>query len=147
MAPVPTRVSAPGAPSPLGPYPHAVVARGLVFCSGQGARDPETGVVAGLALDGDGRVVGHDARVMTEVCLDNVERVLAGAGATLADVVELQVFLVDMDDFAAMNEVYARRFAGGGPARTTVGVASLPAGNYVEMRAVAMAPDGKEDQR
>jgi enamine deaminase RidA (YjgF/YER057c/UK114 family) len=46
-----------------------------------------------------------------------------------------------------MNEVYARRFAGGGPARTTVGVASLPAGNYVEMRAVAMAPDGKEDQR
>ena len=147
MAASPTRVSAPGAPAPLGPYPHAVVARGLVFCSGQGARDPESGVVAGLQLAADGRVIGHDARVMTEACLDNVERVLAGAGATLADVVELQVFLVDMDDFAAMNEVYARRFAGGGPARTTVGVASLPAGNYVEMRAVAVAPDGKEEAR
>ena len=52
-----------------------------------------------------------------------------------------------MDDFEAMNEVYARRFAGGGPARTTVGVAGLPAGNFIEIRAVALAPDGKEDSR
>jgi reactive intermediate/imine deaminase len=139
------RVRADGAPAPLGAYPHATVARGLVHCSGQGSRDPATGEVAGLARDASGDVVGHDIRVGAEACLQNVRRVVEAAGSGLDRLVELNVYLCDMADFDGLNEVYARWFPEGGPARTTLGVAALPGGNFIEIRAVALAPD--EDGR
>ena len=127
------------APDPVGPYAHAVRAAGLVFCSGQGARDPSTGKEAGVTTDGDGRVRAHDIRVQTEAALRNIAGVLDAAGTSWDRLVELTVYLKDMGDFAAMNEVYARRFPHGGPARTTIGVADLPADNFVEIRAVALS--------
>jgi len=139
------RVHARGAPAPLGAYPHATVARGLVHCSGQGSRDPATGEVAGLVRDASGAVVGCDMAVAAEACLANLRRVLEAAGSGVDRLVEVNVYLRDMGDFAAMNEVYGRWFGASGPARTTIGVADLPGGNFIEIRAVALAPD--EDGR
>jgi len=133
------RISSDGAPSPLGAYTHAVRAAGLVICSGQGARDPATGREAGLELDAGGNVVRYDIRVQTEAALANIRRVLEAAGTSWERLVELNVYLCDMGDFDAMNDVYSRAFPAGGPARTTIGVASLPGKNFVEIRAVALA--------
>ena len=142
------RVHARAAPAPLGAYPHATVADGLVRCSGQGSRDPVTGRLVGVEQDAAGTVTGYDMAVAAEACLANVRRVLEAAGSSLASLVELNVYLLDMDDFEAMNEVYARWFPDGGPARTTVAVAGLPAGNVIEVRALALAPDddGRTDR-
>jgi enamine deaminase RidA (YjgF/YER057c/UK114 family) len=79
-------------------------------------------------------------RVAAEACLRNVQRVVEAAGSSLEQLVELNVYLRDMADFEAMNEVYGRWFPEGGPARTTIGVAGLPGGNFIEIRAVALAP-------
>jgi reactive intermediate/imine deaminase len=135
----PERISATGAPAPLGPYAHAVRAAGFVFCSGQGARDPQTDREAGVTLDEHGRVTAYDIRVQTEAALRNVAGVLEAAGTSWERLVDLTVYLKDIDDFEAMNEVYARHFPKGGPARTTVGAADLPADNFVEIRAIALA--------
>ena len=138
-AAVPERIVSPDAPDPLGPYAHAVRAAGLVFCSGQGARDPATGREAGITLDEQGQVTAYDIRVQTEAALRNLAGVLDSAGVGWERLIELTVYLKDMDDFAAMNEVYAQHFPRGGPARTTVGVADLPADNFVEIRAIGLA--------
>lgn len=110
----------------IGPYSHAVEAAGLVFLSGQTPIDPQTG-----------RLVAGSIREQTEQCLANLFQVLATAGLTPDDVVNVQIYLTDMDDFAAMNEVYAARFSKPYPARTTIGVASLPLGAAVEIGLVA----------
>jgi 2-aminomuconate deaminase len=136
---LPERIMSLGSPDPLGAYAHAVRAAGLVFCSGQGARDPNTGQEAGITWDAQGRVVAYDIRVQTQAALKNIAGVLEAAGTEWDKLVELTVYLKDMSDFAAMNEVYAQHFPHGGPARTTVGVADLPADNFVEIRAVALA--------
>jgi reactive intermediate/imine deaminase len=140
------RVHSEAAPAPVGAYPHAVVANGFVFCSGQGARDPETRELAGLVRDDEGRVVDHDIRVQTEACLANLRRVLETAGSSFDELVELQVFMRDLADFPAMNEVYGRHFPEHGPARTTIGVADLPMGNHIEIRAVALASALDEEE-
>jgi reactive intermediate/imine deaminase len=136
---LPERIVSQDAPDPLGPYAHAVRANGFVFCSGQGARDPETGREAGIELDEHDAVVGYDIAVQTEVALTNVRNVLDAAGTTWERLVELTVYLKSIDDFDAMNEVYRAHFPHGGPARTTVGVADLPADNFIEIRALALA--------
>jgi 2-iminobutanoate/2-iminopropanoate deaminase len=102
----------------------------LVFVSGQGAIDPATGQLAGL-----------DVETQTEQVFRNMRAILEAAGTDLSHVLRCGVFLVDMRDFAAMNEVYARVFGDHRPARTTVAVASLPhAGLRVEIDAVAYLP-------
>lgn len=119
-------VLVPGAPTPVGPYSSAVIAGNLVFVSGQSGRDPQTDQVS------------EDVEVQTEVCLKNVEIILAAAGSSLAKVIRCGVFLVDMKDFTKMNGVYARMFGGHRPARTTVAVSELPGpGLRVEIDAVA----------
>lgn len=133
------RVSVGDAPEPLGAYAPAVRAGDFVFCAGQGARDPVTGREVGVTLAPDGSVERCDVRVQTEQCFRNLARVLEAAGSGLDRVVEVTVFLLDMADFGAMNEVFAAQFPEGGPARTTVGVAALPGKNVVELRAVALA--------
>ncbi|MHB8631689.1 MAG: RidA family protein [Candidatus Limnocylindria bacterium] len=116
-----------GAPKAIGPYSQAIVAGDLVFCAGQGAIDAATGE----SRTGD--VVAE-----TERTLDNLAAVLAAAGSGLAHVVKTTVYLVDMADFAAMNAVYATRFGEHRPARSTVGVASLPRGFRVEIECIAI---------
>jgi 2-iminobutanoate/2-iminopropanoate deaminase len=117
------------APAAIGPYSQAIVSGDLVFTSGQIPLDPATG-----------QLVAGDIRAMTERVLDNLGAVLAAAGCTFADVVKTTLFLADMADFAAVNEVYGKRFSAAPPARSTVQVAQLPKGARVEIEAIARRP-------
>ncbi len=123
-------VTATGAPAPVGPYSHAVVARGLMFCSGQVGIDPNAG----------GIVDGGPAAQLRQ-CLDNLETVCAARGASLQDAVRLTVYVTDMGAFGEVNEAYGERFAQDAPARVTIGVAALPGGAQVEVDAVVALPD------
>jgi 2-iminobutanoate/2-iminopropanoate deaminase len=120
-----------GAPGAIGPYSQAVIAGGFVFASGQIPIDPLTGefVAGGVAEQ-------------TEQVLRNLSAVLEEAGTELARVVKATVFLADMNDFAAMNEVYGRYFSEQAPARATVEAARLPRDARVEIEVIALA--GKE---
>jgi 2-iminobutanoate/2-iminopropanoate deaminase len=121
-------VATPEAPKAIGPYSQAVVAKGLVWCSGQIALDPATG-----------ELLSGDVRAETERVLKNLQAVLEAGGSNLRQVLKCNVFLADMADFPAMNEVYARFFPGpNAPARATVAVAGLPRGAKVEIDCVAL---------
>ena len=115
-------ISVDNAPKAIGPYAQGIVAGGFLFTAGQVGLDPATM-----------KLVEGDIAAQTRRVFDNLEAVLAGAGATLSDVVRAGVFLVDMGDFAKMNEVFAARFGAHRPARSTVAVAALPAGARVEI--------------
>jgi len=124
-----------GAPQAIGPYSQAQVVRlhggnKLVYTSGQIAIDP-----------GTSRLVPGEIAEQTERVMKNIEALLHGAGLRFADVVKTTVFLVDMNDFQAMNEVYERHFSSPYPARTTVAVSGLPRGGRVEIEAVAIGRD------
>ncbi|MGD8320234.1 MAG: Rid family detoxifying hydrolase [Gemmatimonadota bacterium] len=123
-------VIAQGLPKPIGPYSPGMVLDRLVLVSGQGATDPVTGKLA-----------GHDVATQTEQVFRNIAAILEAAGSDLSHVLRCGVFLVDMRDFPAMNEVYARTFGEHRPARTTVQVAALPdPGLRVEIDAIAYRP-------
>jgi 2-aminomuconate deaminase len=127
------------APRPLGAYSHAVKAGGLVFLAGQGARDANTGKEAGVILSPDGVVVSYEIEVQTAAVIENMMVVLKAAGCSLADVVDVTVFLKDMNDFAKYNSIYSKYFSfENPPARTTVQVADLPGNNFIEIKAIAM---------
>ena len=113
-------------PKPIGPYSQAVKSNGFVFVSGQVALDPKSG-----------EFVGPDVRQQTERVLDNLKAILEASGVTLNHVVKTTVFLKDMNDFAAMNEVYARYFTAAPPARSTVQAARLPKDALVEIDVIA----------
>lgn len=118
-------VTAPNAPEAIGPYVHAVRAGNLLFCSGQIPLDPRTGeLIAGGTADQAGR------------CLENLAAVCQSVDATLGDAVKITVYLTDMADFAAVNEVYGSFFESDPPARVAIAVAALPKGASVEMEAV-----------
>lgn len=119
-------IQTPDAPAAIGPYSQAIVAGGFVFTAGQIPLDPATG-----------QMVGEDITQQTERALDNLGAVLQAAGASLQTVVKTTVFLRDMDDFAAMNEVYGRYFGEHRPARSAVQAARLPRDARVEIEAVA----------
>jgi len=110
----------------VGPYSHGIDSDPIVFCSGQTPLDPETGA---LAL---GSVANR-----TNQCFDNLFAVLDSAGLGPGDVVKVNVYLTDMADFQEMNEAYSHRFAEPYPARTTIGVASLPLGSDIEIELIA----------
>jgi 2-iminobutanoate/2-iminopropanoate deaminase len=120
-----------GAPAAIGPYSQAVAGDRLVFCSGQIGLDPSSGelVEGGLAAQADR-------------ALRNVGAVLDAAGVSYADIVKTTCFLVDMADFTAFNEVYARFMPDPPPARSTFAVAALPKGALVEVEAIAVRPSG-----
>lgn len=120
-------LSTESAPAAIGPYSQAVAAVPFVFVSGQLPIDPATG-----------KLDGESASQQAERSIANIEAILASAGLTLPDVVKTTVLLADIDDFAAVNEVYARRFAGAVlPARSAFQVAALPRGAKVEIEAIA----------
>jgi 2-iminobutanoate/2-iminopropanoate deaminase len=115
------------APGAVGPYSQAIVANDMVFTAGQLGIDPATK-----------QLVDGDIRAQTRQALLNVQHVLEAAGSSLDKVVKVTVFLKNMDDFAAMNEVYATFFVQNPPARSTVEVARLPLDGLVEVEAVAL---------
>lgn len=121
-----TQITSPKAPAAIGPYSQAMAANGFLFISGQLPIDPATGNFA------EGGI-----RELTRQSLENVKSILAEAGLTLADVVKTTVFLADMSDFAAMNEVYAEYFTAPAPARSAVAVKTLPKGGLVEIEVIA----------
>ncbi|MCM3151561.1 Rid family detoxifying hydrolase [Priestia megaterium] len=110
----------------VGPYSHAVEAGDLLFLSGQTPIDPQTQKLS------EGSIVEQ-----TKQCFKNLFKVLEASGLTPDNVEKVNVFLTNMDDFAAMNEVYATQFSAPYPARTTIGVASLPLGAQIEIEMIA----------
>ncbi len=118
------------APAAIGPYSQAIKAGGIVFASGQIPIDPKTG-----------EFVQGGIGEQTERVLKNLAAVLEAAGSSLEQVVKTTVFLADMKDFAAMNEVYGRFFSGVTPARATVAAAGLPRDARVEIEAIAVVSD------
>jgi 2-iminobutanoate/2-iminopropanoate deaminase len=117
-----------GAPAPVGPYSQAIIAGDLVFCAGQIALDPTSGQLVGAS----------DVRLQTRRVIDNLAAVLVASGSSLDRVTKTTVFLTDLADFAAMNEVYGERFGTHRPARSTVPVAGLPRGAKVEIECIAV---------
>jgi 2-iminobutanoate/2-iminopropanoate deaminase len=117
------------APRAIGPYSQAIVVPGtrLLFCSGQIPLDPATGELVGAG----------DVRAQVERVLENLGAVLRAGGASFGSVVKTTIFLADLTDFAALNEVYARYFPEDPPARSTVQAAGLPRGALVEIEAIA----------
>jgi 2-iminobutanoate/2-iminopropanoate deaminase len=117
-------IEADGAPAPIGPYSQAVVADGVLYCSGQVALDPASG-----------ELVGGGIAEQAQRCLENLDAVCRAAGTQLVEAARIGIYLTDMDLFAELNDVYASFFSEPFPVRSTVGVASLPKGALVEMDA------------
>jgi 2-iminobutanoate/2-iminopropanoate deaminase len=113
-------------PKPIGPYSQAIKSNGFLFVSGQVALEPRSGEFAGV-----------DIRQQTERVFENLKAILEASGASFHHVVKTTVFLKDMNDFAAMNEVYARYFTAAPPARSTVQAARLPKDALVEIEVIA----------
>jgi 2-iminobutanoate/2-iminopropanoate deaminase len=116
------------APGAIGPYSQGIDSGELVFVSGQ------------TPLKADGIMASGGVAEHTAQCLDNIREILAAAGLTLDDVVKTTVFMTDLGQFAAMNEVYGKRFKAPYPARSTIQVTALPKGADVEIEAVAVRP-------
>ncbi len=120
-------VESPDAPKAIGPYSQAIVANGFIFTAGQVGADPKNGALVEGGIE-----------AQTEQVLKNIEAVLKASGSSLDDVVKTTVFLADLNDFAKMNEIYAKRFKTPFPARSTVQVARLPRDAKIEIEAVAV---------
>jgi len=114
------------APAPIGPYSQAILAGDELFCSGQIPLDPASG-----------EIVGGDAKTQARQVLANLQAVLTAANFSAADVVKTTIYLVDINDFAAVNSEYEKLFDASRPARSTVAVAALPRGARVEIDAIA----------
>ncbi|MEN5163889.1 RidA family protein [Achromobacter kerstersii] len=128
-----------GKATPRGKYPHIKRAGDFLFVSGTSSRLPDNRI-AGAEVDAMGTTT-LDIRVQTRAVIENIQDILATAGATLADVVEISTFLVNMNDFGGYNHVYGEFFDADGPARTTVAVHQLPHPQLlIEIKAVAYKP-------
>lgn len=119
-------IATPDAPQAIGPYSQAIEANGFVFSSGQIPINPATGKIESTDITGQ-----------TEQCMKNVKAILTAAGCSLSDVVKITVFLSDISNFAAMNDVYKQFFATDCPARSAFAVKDLPLGALVEIEAIA----------
>ncbi|MCX6886606.1 MAG: RidA family protein [Verrucomicrobia bacterium] len=119
-------IKPPQSPAAVGPYNHAVRVGDLLFCAGQIPIEPATG-----------NLVTGDIKIQTERVLENVKAILDSQGLTFSNVVKSTVFMVNLGDFAGMNEVYARYFTNDFPARSTIQVAALPKGASVEIEVLA----------
>ena len=119
-------ITTPSAPAAIGPYAQAIQAGNLLFCSGQIPLDPASG-----------EIVAGDIRRQAEQVMQNIAAVLCAAGAGFNNVIKVTIFLVDMNDFAVVNEVYGSRFPDHKPARSTVAVKALPRNALLEIEVIA----------
>lgn len=124
------QITTAAAPAALGPYSQAIAAGGFLFASGQVPIDPATGDLAGADVESQARQV-----------FANLQQVLAAAGCGFADVVKTTVFLTDLANFAAVNEIYADYFVQPYPARSCVQIAALPKGSLLEVELIAKIPE------
>jgi len=124
-----TQIKTEKAPAAIGPYSQGILSGNLLFTSGQIPLDPAAGSLVSGGIQSE-----------TKQVLENLKAVLEAGGAGLKDVVKTTVYMADLSEFAQMNEVYGSYFSGEPPARSTVGVASLPRGARVEIEAVAVVP-------
>ena len=126
------------APKPLGSYCHAASYGDLIFVAGIASRDLVTNQVPGLKLDSTGKKISYDIRAETKGTLENIQTILKSVGSDLEHIIDVNVFLLDMKDFPAYNEVYSQYFTRHTPARTTVAVAGLPGNIAIEIKVVAV---------
>lgn len=126
------------APVPVGPYPHAKRVGRWLFLSGVGPRSPDNNLVPGNEEDANGRLIRYDIRAQCHAVMSNVAAVMESAGARLTDLVDITVFLTDMNrDFGTFNEVYSEYFDAEGPCRTTIEVGALPTQIAIELKCIA----------
>ena len=131
-------VRAGGAPKPMGAYPHARRVGDLLFLSGMGPRSPETDEIPGLVLGKNGEIQEYDMAAQCHAVFANVRSVLEAAGLGWGDLVDVTVFLTDMDrDFATFNRIYAEYFSDNQPCRTTVEINRLPTPIAIELKCIA----------
>lgn len=131
------------APAPVGAYPHARRVGNLLFLSGVGPRQPGSQAIPGNVHDADGQLIGYDIEAQCRQVFANVRAVLEASGADWSDLIDITVFLTDMQrDFATYNRLYAECFAGVDACRTTVGIKALPTPIAIELKCVAALPDG-----
>jgi 2-aminomuconate deaminase len=135
-------IRADGAPKPVGAYPHARRVGNLLFLSGIGPRDAASNAIPGNVYDANGKLAGYDIEAQCRSVFANVRTVLEASGARWQDLVDVTVFLTDMDrDFAAYNRIYAEHFTDAQPCRTTVGITALPTPIAIELKCVAVMSD------
>ncbi|WP_326553541.1 RidA family protein [Micromonospora sp. NBC_01813] len=135
-----------GKATPRGAFPHVKTAAGLIFVSGTSSRRPDN-TIAGAEVDAFG-TTELDIREQTRAVIANIADLLTAAGASLADLVSVTTYLVNMNDFGGYNQVWAEHFDHTGPTRTTVAVHQLPHPHLlIEIQAVAVAPEGAATQR
>jgi 2-aminomuconate deaminase len=133
------KIDAPNAPKPVGLYPHARRVGNLLFLSGIGPRDPESDGVPGLVRSAAGNYVEFDFEAQVHSVFRNVRAVLEASGAHWENLVDVTVFLVNMErDFQAFNRIYAEYFRENQPCRTTVGIERLPTPIAIELKCVAV---------
>ena len=126
------------APRPVGAYPHARRAGSLLFLSGIGPRSPVDNSIPGNRHDADGRLIAYDIEAQCRSVFANVDAVLAAAGASRSQLVDITVFLTDMAaDFATMNRLYAEHFGSVQACRTTVQISALPTPIAIELKCIA----------
>lgn len=138
----PNKIMADKAPKPVGLYPHARRVGNLLFLSGIGPRDPETDGVPGLQRNASGQYMEFDFAAQCHSVFKNVRTILEASGASWEDLVDVTVFLVNMErDFQTYNKIYAEYFKDNQPCRTTVGIDALPAPIAIELKCIAVVKD------
>ena len=134
-------ILSPGAPAALGAYPHARRVGNLLYISGTGPRRRGEESVAGVELDAGGRVVRYDIEAQCRAVFDNVRTILEDAGSSWEHLVDVTVFLTDLErDFPTYNRIYGEYFGAVQPCRTTIGVAKLPGPIAIELKCIATLP-------
>ncbi len=125
-----TIVKTADAPQPAGPYSQAVIANGMIYVAGQVGRNPETRELAA------GGTIAECKQIM-----ENIKAILKEAGTDLSAIINTNIYLTEVNDFAEVNKIYGSYFTDNFPARTTVGVAALPGGSHIEITVIAMAKE------
>jgi 2-aminomuconate deaminase len=132
------------APAPVGAYPHARRVGNLLFLSGVGPRAPGSNAIPGNRYTADGHLAAYDIEAQCRQVFANVRSVLEASGARWQDLVDVTVFLTDMQrDFAAYNRIYAEHFTDAQPCRTTLGITALPTPIAIELKCIAVLPDAR----
>lgn len=135
----PNTINSSKAPEPVGAYPHAKRAGGLLFLSGVGPRERGSKKIPGVELDGEGNILSYDIEIQCRSVFQNVRYILDDAGSSWDKLIDVTVYLTNMkDDFAAYNKLWAEYFKDNKPCRTTVEVNSLPTPIAIELKCVAI---------
>ena len=126
------------APEPVGKYPYTRRVGNLLFLSGIGPRKPNTNIIPGVMMDGQGNLIGHDIEVQCRSVFENVKIILEESGSNWNNLVDITVYLTDMKrDFDLYNKLYSEYFTSNQPCRTTVGIKSLPTPIAIELKCIA----------